>query len=198
MIISRIPGATRTIGKSQGYLGLPLRDEVRNTTVDGPKTPVMVTAWEPTPDELDRINSGYPIHLVVVGTQHPPVMLEVKWPADPKPWKAGVDDSADPQMVDAMHGIADRLSHRTPMGEFIRMLNAAVQIDSRTRLGADIQRCLLSNAADRLEYMFDSYCPLQDMKLHEQAVWKLSWGYFNTKFKDAWAVWRRKAVALYV
>ena len=77
MIIARIEGATRTLGKSQGYLGLPLRDELRNTTVDGPQTPVMVTAWEPTPDELERINRGAKIQLVVVGTQHPPVILEV-------------------------------------------------------------------------------------------------------------------------
>ena len=76
MIIGRIPNATRVLGKSQGYLGLPLRDEVRNTTVDG-ETPVMVTAWEPTPDELERLNKGASVHLVVVGTQHPPVMLEV-------------------------------------------------------------------------------------------------------------------------
>lgn len=76
MIIGRIPNATRVLGKSQGYLGLPLRDEVRNTTVGG-ETPVMVTAWEPTPDELERLNKGASVHLVVVGTQHPPVMLEV-------------------------------------------------------------------------------------------------------------------------
>ena len=77
MLIGRIHGATRVLGKSQGYLGLPLRDEVRNTTVDGERTPVMVTAWEPTPDELERLNKGASVHLVVVGTQHPPVMLEV-------------------------------------------------------------------------------------------------------------------------
>jgi hypothetical protein len=76
-MIARIPNATRTIGKRQGYLGLPLRDEVRNTTVDGERTPVMVTAWEPTPDELERLNKGASVHLVIVGTQHPPVMLEV-------------------------------------------------------------------------------------------------------------------------
>lgn len=198
MLIARIPNATRTLGKQQGYLGLPLRDEVRNTTVDGPTTPVMVTAWEPTPDELERINAGEKIHLCILGTEHPPVMLEVPWPADPKPWKAGVDDSADPQMIEAMHNIAGRLSHRTPMGEFVRMLRAGMQLDSRTNLGWHIQTALLANAADRLEYMFDSYCPLQDIKLHEEAVWKLPGGYFNTKLKDAWAVWRRKAVALYV
>lgn len=77
MMIARISGATRVLGKSQGYLGLPLRDEVRNTTVDGPATHVMVTAWEPTPDELERIAKGAKIHLVVVGTRHPPVRMEV-------------------------------------------------------------------------------------------------------------------------
>jgi hypothetical protein len=198
MLIARIPDATRVLGKAQGYLGLPLRDEVRNTTVDGPDTPCMVTAWEPTPDELSRINAGAKIHLVVLGTQHPPVMLEVPYPPDPQPWKAGVDDTADPPMIAAMHNIADRLSHRTPMGEFIRMLRGGMQLDSRTHLGWHVQAALLANAADRLEYMFDSYCPLQDLKLHEDVVWKLSWGYFNTKLKDAWAVFRRKAVALYV
>jgi hypothetical protein len=77
MIIARIANATRVLGKSQGYLGLPLRDEVRNTTVDGETTPVMVTAWEPTPDELDRLNRGAFVQLCVIGTDHPPVMLEV-------------------------------------------------------------------------------------------------------------------------
>lgn len=77
MLIARIPGATRVIGKSQGYLGLPLRDEVRNTTVNGPETCCMVTAWEPTPDELERLNKGACVHLVVLGTVHPPVLVEV-------------------------------------------------------------------------------------------------------------------------
>jgi hypothetical protein len=198
MLIARIPHATRVLGKSQGYLGLPVRDELRNTTVDGPQTPCMVTAWEPTPDQIERINAGEKIHLVILGTVHPPVMLEVPWPADPQSWKAGVDDSADPEMIARMHDIAGRLSHRTPMGEFIRMLNAAVHVDSRTRLGHDIQRCLLSNAADRLEFMFASYCPLQDAKLEEHARWCMSWGYFNQKLRDAWAVFRKRAVALYV
>ena len=77
MMIKRIEGCTRVIGKSQGYLGLPVRDELRNTTVDGPQTLVMVTAWEPTPDELERLNKGASIHLIVGGTGHPPVLLEV-------------------------------------------------------------------------------------------------------------------------
>lgn len=66
-----IEGATRIIGKSQGYIGLALRDEDR----DG--TPCMVSAWEPTPDELARLNAGATIHLCILGTGHPPVNIEV-------------------------------------------------------------------------------------------------------------------------
>lgn len=198
MLISRIPNATRVIGKSQGYLGLPLRDEVRNTTVAGPETPCMVTAWEPTPDELERINEGEKIHLVILGTQHPPVMLEVPWPADPKPWKAGVDDSADPAMIAAMHDIAGRLSHRTPMPEFIKMVRGSAGLDQRTRFGYHIQCAILHNAADRLEVMFASCCPLQDLELEKHVRWYMQWGYFNQKLRDAWAVFRRRAVVLYI
>lgn len=77
MEIGRIEGATRVIGKSQGYYGLPLRDETINERVSGPDTPVMVSAWFPTPDELAALNSGAPVHLRIIGTAHPPVMLGV-------------------------------------------------------------------------------------------------------------------------
>jgi hypothetical protein len=77
MQIGIIEGATRVLGKSQGYLGLPLRDVVINCTVGGPGTPAMETAWLPTPDEIAAIVQGAPIILRVLGTQHPPVMIEV-------------------------------------------------------------------------------------------------------------------------
>lgn len=77
MLIGTIEGVTRIIGKSQGYLGLPLRDEVLTCTVGGEGTPAMVTAWQPTPDELARLNAGASVHLRVLGTAHPPVMLDV-------------------------------------------------------------------------------------------------------------------------
>jgi hypothetical protein len=82
LIIGRIEGATRVLGKSQGYLGLPLRDVLLPTTVDGPETPCMETAWLPTPDEIARINAGAPVILRVIGTAHPPVMVEVGKLAD--------------------------------------------------------------------------------------------------------------------
>lgn len=72
MISKAIDGATRRIGKAQGYLGLALRD---TATDDG--TPVMVSAWEPTPDEIAKIAAGAPVYLWVYGTGHPPVMLTV-------------------------------------------------------------------------------------------------------------------------
>ena len=77
MQIGRIQGWTRELGKGQGYLGLPLRDTVITCTVGGTGTPAMETAWLPTPDEIARINAGAPVILRVIGTAHPPVMLEV-------------------------------------------------------------------------------------------------------------------------
>jgi hypothetical protein len=117
----------------------------------------------------------------------------------PGPWKAGVADGADPGMIDAMERIRGSLSHKTPLPDFIWALKAAVQIDSRTRLGHDIQRCLLSNAADRLEIMYVSSPNLRpNAKNVEHVRWGASWRYFNGGIKDAWAVFRRRAVALYV
>ena len=69
MIIARIENATRVLGRAQGYLGLPVRDEI------GPQGPQMVTAWEPTPAEIEAINRGEPVYLTILGTGHPPVRL---------------------------------------------------------------------------------------------------------------------------
>lgn len=104
---------------------------------------------------------------------------------DPGPWKAGVDDAADPAMINAMHRIRDNLSYRTPIHEFIKQLHAAVQIDNRTRLGHDIQRCLLSNAAHRLTLLAERIDP---------APWRTT----RDRLIDAWAVFRGRAVAIHV
>lgn len=77
MQIGRIEGTTRVLGQSQGYLGLPVRDELIECEVDGPLTPAMTTAWLPTQEEIDAIAAGAPILLRVLGTAHPPVMLMV-------------------------------------------------------------------------------------------------------------------------
>lgn len=77
MRIGRIPGATRVVGQRQGYLGLPIRDELMNCSVNGPDTPCMVTSWEPNPDELARLAAGASVHVSIVGVMHPPIMVEV-------------------------------------------------------------------------------------------------------------------------
>lgn len=77
MIIGHIQGCTRVIGKSQGYLGLPLRDVMIHDTVNGPHTPAMETAWLPTPDELARLAAGAPVILRILGNVLPPVMVDV-------------------------------------------------------------------------------------------------------------------------
>lgn len=77
MQIGRIEGTTRTVGKGQGYLGLPIRDEKVNCTVNGPDTPAMVTAWLPTPDELARLNAGAAVHVRILGDIPPPMMVVV-------------------------------------------------------------------------------------------------------------------------
>lgn len=78
MIIRRIKDCTRVLGQAQGYLGLPLRDIEISCTVNGPGTPAMETAWEPTPDELQALNNGGSIILRILGTAHPPVYIYVE------------------------------------------------------------------------------------------------------------------------
>lgn len=77
MQIGRIRNATRVLGKGQGYKGLPLRDELVNCTVNGPGTPSMVTAWLPTPKELEALNQGAAVHVRTLGVTHPPITVEV-------------------------------------------------------------------------------------------------------------------------
>lgn len=89
MEIGRIADATRTVGKSQGYMGLPIRDEIINCSVNGEGTPSMVTAWFPTPDELKALQAGAPIHVSIIGISHPPIMLRVgSLPDDVPPHEA--------------------------------------------------------------------------------------------------------------
>ncbi len=88
--ILRIMGATRVIGKSQGYYGLPLRDEPSGLSdeplaletftedpVTGPNTPAMITAWQFNPEELLKLTKGAPLYLKIIGQGHPPLMLIV-------------------------------------------------------------------------------------------------------------------------
>lgn len=76
MLIGRIEGCTRILGIQQGYEGLPVRDELMNAGTDD-AYPVMTTAWQPTPDEIAAIVAGASIHVRILGTEHPPIKVEV-------------------------------------------------------------------------------------------------------------------------
>ena len=77
MQIVRIEGSTRIIGKSQGYMGLPVRDAAVNCSVNGDNTPTMTTAWIPTPAELNALNAGAAVHVTIIGVSHPPISVGV-------------------------------------------------------------------------------------------------------------------------
>ena len=72
MIVSMIRGATRVLGKAQGYLGLPIRDG--QTPCGAPTT---TSAWEPTPDELARLHAGAKVEVEILGNAHPPILVRV-------------------------------------------------------------------------------------------------------------------------
>jgi hypothetical protein len=89
-------------------------------------------------------------------------------------------------MISRMRDIIKRLNYRMPIWELIWVLKAAVNIDPRTTLGGDIQRCLLSNAAYRLEILALHIDPTQ------------SWKRWSDIVRDAWSVLRGRAVAIYL
>lgn len=91
MIAGTIAGATRVLGAPKGW----------NATKDGPchGLPIvetrtergqacMVSAWIPSPEELERLNAGAMIELCVMGIVHPPVGMSVgAVPTPPAPSK---------------------------------------------------------------------------------------------------------------
>lgn len=81
MLIKHIYGSTRVLGAPVNWdeketgtkcIGLPIRDMV----TEG-RQPVMVSAWEPTEDELKAMAKGATVYLYVWGRSHPPVMILV-------------------------------------------------------------------------------------------------------------------------
>lgn len=76
MEIKRIEGATRTLGAPHEWdhgkcHGLPILDGMH----DG--VPVMVSAWEPSPLELEALLRGETIKLWIYGATHPVVSMTV-------------------------------------------------------------------------------------------------------------------------
>lgn len=76
MIIAMIERATRICGKSQGFLGLPIRDEMVDDNAGGICNS-MITAWTPTPEELERLKAGANVHVRILGSMPMPMKVEV-------------------------------------------------------------------------------------------------------------------------
>jgi hypothetical protein len=77
MSIAHIEGATRVLGVSQGYLGLPLRDDIEFDKASGENVHTMTTAWQPNPRQMAAIAKGATIYLTLFGINHPPCRIEV-------------------------------------------------------------------------------------------------------------------------
>jgi hypothetical protein len=80
MEIGRVEGFTRVLGRGQGYVPLPIKDiRVNYVGLDGREVsvPAMLTAWFPTPEEMQLLLQGAPIMLTILGNGHPPVTMEV-------------------------------------------------------------------------------------------------------------------------
>lgn len=79
MIPGRIKDGTRVLGADQGYVSLPIRDELLEMNFqEGVKVAhAMTSAWIPNPAEMKRIADGASILLTVIGMNHPPILLAV-------------------------------------------------------------------------------------------------------------------------
>jgi hypothetical protein len=85
MLAGRIHEATRVLGAPKNWdeatdgpcCGLAVKDMVSGGLS------CMVSAWEPTPEEMKRIADGLPVHLWIYGISHPVVALSVgEYPQD--------------------------------------------------------------------------------------------------------------------
>lgn len=78
MIIKRIEGASRVFGAPPDWDGKDMRcGALPVVDVETPEGKFMVSAWEPSPQELQALMSGETIKLWIRGTGHPVVALTV-------------------------------------------------------------------------------------------------------------------------
>lgn len=95
MIIDKIEGCTRTLGEAQGYIGLPIRDELVLDSATGQPVNQMSSVWQPSAEEVQQLLNGGQIRLSVFGDTHPPVRLEVVPAGDTHPEPQYPDSFAD-------------------------------------------------------------------------------------------------------
>lgn len=80
----RIEGATRYLGAPKGWepesdgtcSHLAIQDQQYG------EGNMMVSSWEPTPAEIELLQTGAPVRLAVYGVDHPPVFIWVPTPKE--------------------------------------------------------------------------------------------------------------------
>ena len=145
-----------------------LARDIRQRGLQGVMTPFIQTEWATILAALDQMAT-------CCHAANPP-----------GPWKAGVDDAADPKMIRLMTDIASKISYRTPLSEHVKFCKWTVSsVDTRTRMGDSITRCLLANSAAFIQVLMFHVNP-----------WP--WQSWRERVRDAWYVYKRKAVAIYV
>lgn len=77
MLVAMIEGVNRICGKSQGYLGLPVRDETVIDKTTGDIANIMHTAWTPTQEELVKLLNGAKVIVSLQGLNPQPINVEV-------------------------------------------------------------------------------------------------------------------------
>ncbi|WP_206141828.1 hypothetical protein [Burkholderia sp. Ac-20384] len=83
MLIREIEGATRRLGAPADWdQSKSACDVLPIVDVETDNGPFMVSAWQPTAEELAALNAGAPIRLWIQGTNHPVVALAVDAPAE--------------------------------------------------------------------------------------------------------------------
>lgn len=84
MQAARIEGATRVLAPPDDWDaardGPCARLYVRDQALG--QAHAMASAWFPTAEEVIRLVKGAPVHLVLVGCEHPPVRISVGEPPD--------------------------------------------------------------------------------------------------------------------
>lgn len=103
---------------------------------------------------------------------------------DPGPWQAGVDDSADRVMIMRMHDARSMLHGDISNEDLIKAIRISVGLDQRTRLGYNIQCCVLHLAASRLELL---------ALAHNLTPYPRSW---RVRLASAWEVFQGRAAAV--
>ena len=126
MINKMIRGFTRILGKpldwkeeDHGKCGaLAVLDLEEDVMGNGTISNSMISAWDPTPDEMRKLKFGAPVYLRVAGVAHPPVAI---WVGDPP--IDGMEPSFDDikelkrQLVRRIHDMTDNLKQAEELAE---------------------------------------------------------------------------------